>query len=30
VRLLAVVARLDTNEVVCLGTRYDRGYFPST
>jgi len=28
VRLLAVVARLDTNEVVCLGTRYDRGYFP--
>jgi hypothetical protein len=30
VRLLAVVARLDTSEVVCLGTRYDRGYFPST
>jgi hypothetical protein len=30
VRLLAVVARLDTNEVVCLGTRYDRGYFPQT
>jgi len=30
VRLLAVVARLDTGEVVCLGTRYDRGYFPPT
>ena len=30
VRLLAVVARLDTGEVLCLGTRYDRGYFPPT
>jgi hypothetical protein len=28
VRLLAVVARLDTEEVVCIGARYDRGYFP--
>lgn len=28
VRLLAVVARPDTENVVCLGLRYDRGYFP--
>ena len=27
VRLLAAVARLDTGEVVCVGVRYDRGYF---
>lgn len=27
VRLLAVVGRLDTEGVVCLGVRYDRGYF---
>jgi hypothetical protein len=27
VRLLAVVARLDGGEVVCIGVRYDRGYF---
>ena len=27
VRLLAVVGRLDATNVVCLGVRYDRGYF---
>lgn len=27
VRLLAVVARLENGGVVCLGLRYDRGYF---
>lgn len=27
VRLLAAVARLDTGEVLCVGLRYDRGYF---
>ena len=27
VRLLAVVGRLDEG-VICLGVRYDRGYFP--
>jgi hypothetical protein len=27
VRLLAAVARLDSGEVVCIGVRYDRGYF---
>jgi len=27
VRLLAAVVRLDTGEVVCVGVRYDRGYF---
>jgi hypothetical protein len=27
VRVMAVMARLDTGQVVCIGTRYDRGYF---
>lgn len=29
VRLLGVVARLDADRVMCLGVRYDRGYFAS-
>jgi hypothetical protein len=28
VRLLAVLARPDTGEIICIGARYDRGYFP--